>query len=715
MQALARGLVEGTGVDPDDLVQDAFVAALERRPRRDSSLRPWLGRVVRNRFAFSLRGASRRRAREQDAAAAEAVPAGDELLERAELHGRVVRALTELHEPQRSVLLLRYFAGLTPSDIARRRGVPAATVRSQIHRGLQELRLELDRSLGDDRERCRLALLALAYPPQGVRPTLLEKLRTMDPAVQLFVAASTAVVAGGLYLLGPEPPSGISDSPTTLSSEHAQAEPMVAPQPPANRVALAPLDPDSTSLTDESAVTGSVRGPDGQPLRAFALRLSHAEPGENPVWSEPELLCTDDAGHFASLHTYPKGTIRISLIDHPGMRIAERLARQHQEFSAAMTGVSRDWMPGQGSVDLKATVGPSCSLGLSGLGELKPDLLTGSLEPVEEEPWGALPEAWVAMAPVRAGEPPWIRFPDLRGSVQGERPWRMRIESADGLVAGEVQVQLEHGALPASVTIALAPSARLDVTLVTGAQTVDPSLALEPLAGGERRPMLPVSVEALAGGGREVRFTRTALPPGTYQVLVSIDAVDQLVDTVTLVASESASRTIDLGATPASTRVAGELRSKSGTLQELMTVCIKDAAGKFLHREPVQWVQQGSEWIAPFAIDNLPAQVCELELVSMGSRRRWSALPMHFVPPQTGLLLVCDDVEPVRVLCIRVHDAGTGAPIGGSGTIALAGCETSETMFSGGKGSTSFLDVPPGALTEWYASAEGYVPRWGGL
>ena len=66
-------------------------------------------------------------------------PATDEMLGRAELHARVVRALTELREPQRGVLLERFFGELSPAAIARRRGVPAATVRSWIHRGLREL------------------------------------------------------------------------------------------------------------------------------------------------------------------------------------------------------------------------------------------------------------------------------------------------------------------------------------------------------------------------------------------------------------------------------------------------------------------------------------------------------------------------------------------------------------------------------------------------
>ena len=59
MRALARQLAFVPGEEADDLVQEAVLAALERAPRTDRTLRPWLGRVLRNRLAFLRRSDAR--------------------------------------------------------------------------------------------------------------------------------------------------------------------------------------------------------------------------------------------------------------------------------------------------------------------------------------------------------------------------------------------------------------------------------------------------------------------------------------------------------------------------------------------------------------------------------------------------------------------------------------------------------------------------------
>jgi len=715
MRALARRLAQGTA-EEDDALQDAFVAALEREPRSDRSLRPWLARVLRNRIALARRGAARRWAREREAAAAEALPATDEMLERAELHARVVRALTELREPQRGVLLERFFGELSPAAIARRRGVPAATVRSWIHRGLRELRAELDRSFGDDRERCGWALLALARPahvaPPLVRPTLLESLKTMTPANPLLLAATALVVAGGLYRLGTDSPPGLA-GPLPSSASAAPLEP--AGPSPSPRLAFGPPETTSPASQDEAPVKGTLRDPGGHPLREFALELRHAGAEDDAAWSDPELVVTDGEGHFATLGAYPAGKLRYRLIDHADLRSVARFARQFLEWREGVMGSSTGWSPTQGPITVTALVGPTFEVQLTGLGDLAPDALTGSLEPAEDEPWGPLPSAWTALAPVRAGDPAWIRFAwRLRGTSDDGRPWRLSIEGAQGTVAGEALVQWEENAASTPVAIALAPTARLEVTLTVSDALADPAVILEADPGGARRPLLPVAVEDLGDGRREVRFARGGLAPGTYRVLVSVDDVDQLADTVTLAAGEAISRAIDLGGATATTVLAGELRSASGTYHGRTFLRVSDSAGATLHYAPAEWVEQDGQWVAPFVIGNLPPSACELSLEALASYRRWSGLPVHAVPPANGLVLVCDDQEPVRELDVRVVDASTGERIQkGWSTITLQGCERSQTMVAGG-GWTLFRGVPLGALTEWYAAADGYVPRWGG-
>jgi DNA-directed RNA polymerase specialized sigma24 family protein len=54
-------------------------------------------------------------------------------------------ALASLRPERRAVLVLRYYADMTPDEIARALGCPAATVRTRVHRGLADLRKVLER------------------------------------------------------------------------------------------------------------------------------------------------------------------------------------------------------------------------------------------------------------------------------------------------------------------------------------------------------------------------------------------------------------------------------------------------------------------------------------------------------------------------------------------------------------------------------------------
>src|SRR5690606_22732139 len=67
-----------------------------------------------------------------------------ELDERKRVLRRVSDALLALDEPYQSTLLLRYYEGLTPTEIARRTDVPLATVKRRLQRGLARLRTRLD-------------------------------------------------------------------------------------------------------------------------------------------------------------------------------------------------------------------------------------------------------------------------------------------------------------------------------------------------------------------------------------------------------------------------------------------------------------------------------------------------------------------------------------------------------------------------------------------
>jgi RNA polymerase sigma-70 factor (ECF subfamily) len=146
VRSLARSLVGGT--ESDDLAQDALVAGLERPPSSARAWRSWLRATVAHLASNVVRSRRRIAARERAAAAREAQPSTAALVERLELEQRVVAAVLTLPEPERSVVLLRFYDGQSTAAIAQRLRAPADTVRARLRRALTRLRDELDRRCG---------------------------------------------------------------------------------------------------------------------------------------------------------------------------------------------------------------------------------------------------------------------------------------------------------------------------------------------------------------------------------------------------------------------------------------------------------------------------------------------------------------------------------------------------------------------------------------
>src|SRR5262249_32989814 len=107
-RALARRLAADVHL-AEDLVQDAWVAALERPPDLGRPVRGWLASVLRHRWLALVRTGERGRARERAVAPDEAWPSTHELVERAAVQRELVAAVLELDEPYRATVLLRFF------------------------------------------------------------------------------------------------------------------------------------------------------------------------------------------------------------------------------------------------------------------------------------------------------------------------------------------------------------------------------------------------------------------------------------------------------------------------------------------------------------------------------------------------------------------------------------------------------------------------------
>ena len=188
---LARILV-GDPALADDACQEAWLAASARgtrTPDRDRLLQAFRSFVWRTR-----RGERRRSRREASAAHTEALPSTEELIIRGEQQRRLWERLTELEDPFRPTLLLRFQEGLDARTIAQRLGVRHDTVRWRVRRGLELLREAIER----DEEGGGLAGLALAIP-MSMRPGGGGAPASIHPAPPLPSAASSVGI-GALWM-----------------------------------------------------------------------------------------------------------------------------------------------------------------------------------------------------------------------------------------------------------------------------------------------------------------------------------------------------------------------------------------------------------------------------------------------------------------------------------------------------------------------------------
>lgn len=131
--------------DAEDVVQDAFVRALERLDtlKRERPFHPWFYRIVVNRAVSCWRSRAVRAAEAvpEEAVACDSTPEGD--AERSELRRRLAEALDALPESERIVVQLSELEGLTSAEIAQILGEPAGTVRYRLHQARRRLRAAL--------------------------------------------------------------------------------------------------------------------------------------------------------------------------------------------------------------------------------------------------------------------------------------------------------------------------------------------------------------------------------------------------------------------------------------------------------------------------------------------------------------------------------------------------------------------------------------------
>jgi RNA polymerase sigma factor (sigma-70 family) len=180
----------------EDVVQCTFLSAIESRDRfsPDQPVLPWLLGILTN---HARRHRSRVSRHPNPSRIVKSAPAGpDEAAEEIELTLAVSDAIQSLPEPYRPVLVLHLRHGFAPQDIALALGRPPGSVRSQLARGLDQLRRALPTGFA-------VTMSSLVISTQGLpamRGLVLEAARVAAPAAATTITL-VPVASGGVLLM----------------------------------------------------------------------------------------------------------------------------------------------------------------------------------------------------------------------------------------------------------------------------------------------------------------------------------------------------------------------------------------------------------------------------------------------------------------------------------------------------------------------------------
>jgi RNA polymerase sigma-70 factor (ECF subfamily) len=139
--------------DAEEVVQDVFAQIWRQAPRYTSeraSVAGWIVMLTRARAIDHLRARRARPDEDRGEAPSRALPLSsaepdpEAVTLSAEQTRQVGSAFAALPDPQRSLIGLAYFEGLSHAEIAARTGVPLGTVKTRIRSAMDTLRQTLD-------------------------------------------------------------------------------------------------------------------------------------------------------------------------------------------------------------------------------------------------------------------------------------------------------------------------------------------------------------------------------------------------------------------------------------------------------------------------------------------------------------------------------------------------------------------------------------------
>lgn len=705
LRALARRLVRD-GTQAEDLVHETFLAALQHRPRPLGSLRPWLARVLRSRRAWRARGDAGRRAREQSTARDEALPGPAELAERAEMQRRLAEEVLRLDEPYRSLVILRYYEDLSPTEIAARQGRSAGSVRGQLSRASAILRERLDHRDAESGLDWRAAFLPLLgrEVPGGWMTTSSTTILAMKPITALVALA----VSVACVLLVVRPPWR-TEAPSAVEASRGEVDltiPSPGSDPPPNLRALE-VAVDSTRGTvpgsSRKAAGGHlIRGvlrteAEGGPLPHFLLELQRDE-------KAIERFATDAEGFFSSTQYHAGEGYRLELID---LENQSRVVMFGSPFRHEQPAGYVDLDP-PSEEPLELTIGSRLTI---------PLLLHGPADVIDSITGvdlcrGARANVFRSVRPlfVRAqlrgdAHTPWLRFFPIHEGFSTEDTWSLYAMSPDGLWAAWAEIAAEERTHFEPVELIFEATTGIEVTVPWSGENA-PDLLGAHLT--YLTPDIPSrSLEAQPDRTGESVFAIAGIPPGMVCLQVHAEGAETAERRLELEPGQIHRERVELQFPSDLVELEVEVRSETGEYRGALGFgAPASETGPTFICSP-RWEEEDGVWIARGTFGPMPPGRYGLYLVHGFEPVPLVDIPREIDVPGPPVQILCLDAGPRHTLGLRVVDAESHEPLGEFGyRLTLNGTSGYVSRTEGDLG--YWEDVPVAADARWRASAPGY-------
>lgn len=148
---MVRSMVYSSGLDPEDITQDAFLKVYNKRHLYNgkSSLYTWTYQIARNTVLDALRHHKIKQRlfwwneSDDESGKFASSETGDDALDQRERHRLIRKALAEMPGKDRMIIIMRDIEGMSYEEIAKIEEVAVGTIKSRIFNARQRLKKAL--------------------------------------------------------------------------------------------------------------------------------------------------------------------------------------------------------------------------------------------------------------------------------------------------------------------------------------------------------------------------------------------------------------------------------------------------------------------------------------------------------------------------------------------------------------------------------------------